>query len=103
MQLEFCTVFPRLKKLTIRTREIFANEELVKAFLHGLLNDERVHGVPFDVLPPEIDLRFETKQQSVGETAEMTAFCTAMQCDTEPCSISLLEAQRTGLGGARFR
>ena len=83
--------------------EIFANDELVKAFLCGLLSDERVHGVPLDALPPEIDLRFETKQQSVEETADMVAFCTAMQCDTERHFVSLLHAQRTRAGGAHFR
>ena len=83
--------------------EIFADAELVKAFLRGFLSDERVHGVPLDVLPPEIELSFETKQQSVEETADMVAFCTAMQCDTERCSVSVLEAQRTRFGGARFR
>ena len=103
MQLQFCTVFPRLNKLTVETKAIFANGELVKAFLRGLLCDERVHGVPLDVLPPEIKVTFETKQQSVEETAEMVAFCTAMQCDTERCSISLLEAHRTELGSVRFR
>ena len=103
MQLEFCTVFPRLNKLTIWTGEIFANDELVKAFLHGLLSDERVHGVPLDVLPSKVNMTFKTKQQSVEETAEMAAFCTAMQCDTERCSISVLEARRTNFGGALFR
>ena len=102
MQLEFCIVFPRLKKLTVWTMEIFANDELVKAFLHGLLSDERVHGVPLDVLPPEIKLTFDTKRQSAEETADMVAFCTAMQCDTGRHSVSLLEAQRTDVGGARF-
>ena len=103
MQLQFCTVFPRLNKLTVRTLEIFANDELVKAFLRGLLSDERVHGVPLDVLPPEISLYFETKQQSVEETADMVAFCTAMQCDTERCSVSVLEARRTDVAGAYFQ
>ena len=103
LQLEFCTVFPRLNKLTVWAMEIFANEELVKAFLRGLLSDERVHGVPLDVLPPEIELSLETKRQSVEETAEMVAFCTEMQCDTERCSVSVLEAQRTQYGGANFR
>ena len=103
LQLQFCTVFPRLNKLAVETMEIFASDELVKAFLRGLLSDERVHGVPLDALPPEISLRFETKQQSVEETANMVEFCTAMQCDTERCSVSVLQAERTHFGGARFR
>ena len=97
-------MFPRLKKLTMYTVKIFANEQLAKAFLHGLLSDERVHGVPLDMLPPEIELSFETKQQSVEETADMVAFCTAMQCDTERHSVSVLEARRRReLGNARFQ
>ena len=103
MQLQFCTVFPRLKELTVKTMEIFANDELVKVFLRGLLSDEHVHGVPLDVLPPEIELSFETKQQSVEETADMVTFCTAMQCDTERYSVAVLEAQRTELGGADYQ
>ena len=96
-------MFPQLDKLTVRAKEIFADNGLVKVFLRGLLSEERVHGVPLDVLPPEIELAFEIKRQSVEETAEMTAFCTAMQCDTEHCSISLLEARRTDYVGAHFR
>ena len=85
------------------TLEIFADDELVKAFLCGLLSDVCVHSVPLDALPPEIELSFETKQQSVEETADMVAFCTAMQCDTERHSVSVLEAQRTRFGGADFQ
>ena len=104
LQLEFCTVFPRLNKFTMHTMEVFASDELVKAFLRGFLNSQQhVHGVPLDMLPPEISLSFYTKQQSVEETAEMTAFCTAMQCDTERHSVSVLEARRTRFGGACFR
>jgi hypothetical protein len=84
----------------MRTMEMFADDELVKAFLRGFLSDEHVHGVPLDVLPPEIELTFETKQQSVEETADMAAFCTALQCDTERYSVSVLKAQRTRLGGS---
>ena len=87
----------------METIEIFANEELIKAFLHGFLGNERVYGVPLDALPPEIKLTLYTKKQSVGETAEMTMFCTAMQCDTERHSVSLLQAQRTHFGGANFQ
>ena len=83
--------------------EIFASDELVKTFLCGLLNQQHVHGVPLDVLPSVIDLRFDTKHQSVEETADMVAFCTAMQCDTERYSVSVLEAQRTQFAGAYFR
>ena len=83
--------------------EIFANDELVKAFVRGFLNDERVHGVSLDLLPLEIKLKFETKRQSVEETAAMVEFCTAMQCDTERYSVSVLNAQRTKFGGARFQ
>ena len=102
MQLHFCTVFPRLNKFTMRTMEVFADDELVKAFLRGFLNDEHVHGVPLNVLPPEIVLSFYTERQSVEETADMVAFCTAMQCDTERHSVSVLRAQRTRFGGAYF-
>ena len=103
MQLGFCTAFPRLNKLTVRTLEIFANDELVKVFLRGLLSGECVHGVPLDALPPEILLSFDTMKQSVEETADMVAFCTAMQCDTERHFVLVVEAQRTESGGARFR
>ena len=103
MQLDFCTVFPRLEKLNMFTLELFADDELIKAFLHGFLSDEHVHGVPLDVLPPEIKLTFHTKRQSVEETADMVAFCTAMQCDTEHHSVSVLEARRRELGNARFQ
>ena len=103
LQLQFCTVFPRLNKLTVRTLEIFANDELVKAFLRGLLSDERVHGVPLNALSSKIVLIFETNRQSVEETADMVAFCTAMQCDTERHSVSVLQAERTPSGGARFQ
>ena len=96
-------MFPRLNKLTMRTIEIFANDELVKAFLRGLLNNEHVHGVPLNILPSEILLYFETKQQSVKETADMVAFCTAMQCDTKRCFVALLKARRTRYAGADFR
>ena len=78
--------------------KVFANEELVKAFLRGLLSDERVHGVPLDALPSMTDLLFKTKQQSVEETVDMVAFCTAMQCDTERCSVSVRKARRTPSG-----
>ena len=84
------------------TMELFANGELVKAFLHGFLNDEHVHGVPLDALPLELDLTFETEQQSVEETADMIAFCAAMQCNTRRHSVSVLEAERTYSGGAHF-
>ena len=103
MQLEFCTVFPRLNKFTIHALEVFANDELVKAFLRGFLSDEYVHGVPLNLLPPALELTFYTKKQSVEETAEMVAFCTAMQCDTERHSVSVLEAERTPSGGASFQ
>ena len=96
-------MFPRLSKLTVHTKEIFANDELVKAFLRGLLSDERVHGVPLDVLSLEIKIRFDTKKQSVEESADMVAFCTAMQCDTERHSVSVLKAQRTTFGLALFQ
>ena len=86
----------------MHTAEVFAHDELVKAFLRGFLNDERVHGVPLDMLPSENKLSFRTKEQSVEETADMVTFCTAMQCDTERHSVSVLEAQRTQSGGARF-
>ena len=87
----------------MHTMEMFADDELVKVFLRGFLDDERVHGVPFDALPPEIELTFETKQQNAKEIAEMTAFCTAMQCDTERHSVSLLQVKRTRFGGANFQ
>ena len=82
---------------------MLADDELVRVFLRGLLSDERAHGVPLDMLPPEIKLAFETRQQSVEETAEMVMFCTAMQCNTERCLVSVLEAQRTKFGGAYFQ
>ena len=72
--------------------------KLVKVFLRGLLND-----VPLDVLPPEIQLSFETKQQSAEEIAEMTTFCTAMQCDTERYCVSLLSVQRAMLDSVNFQ
>ena len=87
----------------MHTLEVFADDELVKAFLRGFLSDERVHGVPLDALPSVIDLTFYTERQSVEETSEMAAFCTAMQCDTERHSVSVLQAQRTRFGGADFR
>ena len=87
----------------MRSLEVFATDELVKAFLHGFLNEQHVHGVPLDVLPPKISLSFETKQQSVGEIADMVAFCTAMQCDTERYSVSVLQAQRMRFGAVNFR
>jgi len=59
--------------------------------------------VPLDALPPEIKLSFYTKLQSAEETAEMVAFCTAMQCSTERHSVSVLKAQRIHYGGADFR
>ena len=83
--------------------KVFASEELVKAFLRGLLSDECVHGVPLDELPSMTDLMFQTKQQSVEETADMVAFCTAMQCDTERYSVSVREARRRPSGSACFR
>ena len=83
--------------------EIFANDQLVQIFLRRLLSDERVHGVPLDVPPAEISLTFETEQQNVEETADMVAFCTAMQCDTERHSVSVLRAHRSRHGGADFR
>ena len=83
--------------------EIFANDQLVQVFLHRLLNDEHVHGVPFDVLPAEISLTFNTEQQNVEATAEMVAFCTVMQCDTERHSVSVLHAHRSRCGDADFR
>ena len=64
LQLEFCTVFPRLNKLTVWAMEIFANEELVKVFLRGFLNDECVHGVPLDALPSVTDLTFEKSSRA---------------------------------------
>ena len=103
MQLAFCTVFPRLKKLTVKTMEIFANGELVKAFLRGLLGDEHVHGVPLDTLPSESVLTFDTRLLGIEGAAEMTAFCTAMQCDTERHFVSVLEAQRPYFNGVLFR
>ena len=102
MQLDFCTVFPRLEKLTVRSMEIFANGELVKVFLRGLLSDECVHGVPLDALPFEFKLVFDTKEQSIEETADMVAFCKAMQCDTERCFVSVPLAARMG-SSACFR
>ena len=87
----------------MHTLVIFADDELVKVFLRGFLSDKHVHGVPLDELLSVIDLMFRTNKQSVEETAEMVAFCTAMQCDTERHSVSLLEAQRTQFGGADFR
>ena len=85
------------------TFELFADDELVKAFLRGLLSNERVHGVPLDALPAEIRLNFEIERSSVEEAAEMVAFCTAMQCDTERLCVSVLEAQSTRIAGARYR
>ena len=103
LQLEFCTVFPRLEKLTVYTLELFADDELIKTFLRGFLSDERVHGVPLDALPPEIRLSFDIERKSVEEIAGMVAFCTAMQCNTERHSVSVLQAQRTPSGGSRFQ
>ena len=85
------------------TLELFADDELIKTFLRGFLSDEHVHGVPLDALPPEIRINFQIKRPSVEEAAEMTAFCTAMQCDTERHSVSLLQAKRTRSGGAHFQ
>ena len=85
------------------TVEVFANKQVVKAFLHGFLNDEHVHGVPLDALPPEMRINFEINQPSVEEAAEIKAFCTAMQCDTERHFVSVLQAQRTRSGGASFQ
>ena len=64
LQLELCTAFPRLNKLTMKTMMLFGNDELVKVFLRGLLSDECAHGVPLDTLPPETELTFDTVPQS---------------------------------------
>ena len=44
-----------------------------------------------------------TKKQSVEETAEMTAFCAALQCDTDRHAVSLLRAQRMYIGSVFFQ
>ena len=85
------------------TLERFADDKVVKAFLSGFLSDEHVHGVPLDALPPQIRLNFRIERKSVEETADMVEFCTAMQCDTERHSVSVLKAYRTPSGGSRFQ
>ena len=54
----------------MHTVETFAHDELVKAFLRGFLSDEYVHGVPLDVLPPEIKLSFNTGSSKSYEPLE---------------------------------
>ena len=96
-------MFPRLDKFTMYSLERFVNDELIKTFLHGFLDDKQVHGIPLNALPPEIRINFGIERKSVEETADMVAFCTAMQCDTEHHSVSVLEAKRTEFGGALFQ